>query len=193
MIEQAFTLIPFEAAHIPAISLSGRLSLKDLFLTLRYSLAGEIESVLLPPASLTPGRTDELWKATCFEFFLATKDGPGYWEFNMSPSGNWNVYRMDAYRRIGFREETAISLLPFAFTKESDGLILDAAVDLTSIIQPEEQLQIGITAIIQTKDGSESYWALAHPAPYADFHLREGFILAPAEQTPPLGQSAQHG
>lgn len=193
MIEHAFRLIPFEAPHIPAISLTGRLSLKDLFLTLRYSLAGEIESVLLPPASLTPVRTDELWKATCFEFFLAIKDQPGYWEFNMSPSGNWNAYRMDAYRRIGFREETAISLLPFVFTKESDGFILDASIDLTPIIQPEEQLQIGITAIVQTKDGSESYWALAHPAPYADFHLREGFILAPAGQTHPLGQSAQHG
>jgi hypothetical protein len=160
---------------------------------LHYALAGEIESILLPPASPFPGRTDELWKATCFEFFLAIKDQPGYWEFNMSPSGDWNAYRMDAYRRIGFREETAISLLPFAFTKESDGFILDASVDLTSIIQPEEQLQMGITAIIQTKDGSESYWALAHPAPYADFHLRESFILAPAGQTPPLGRSSQHG
>ena len=190
MIEQLFTLIPFEAPHIPAISLSGKLSLENLFLKLRYSLAGETESILVPPASPVPSRKDELWKATCFEFFLAIRDQPGYWEFNMSPSGDWNVYRMDAYRRISFREEPAISELPFEFKTEVDGFFLDVALDLTSVIQHQEQVEMGITAIIQTKDGSETYWALAHPAPYADFHLRESFTLALEGQTHPLGQSA---
>ncbi len=193
MIEHAFTLIPFDAPHIPVISLRGKLSLKNHILTLHYSLAGEIESVLLPPASLTPGRTDELWKATCFEFFLAIKDQPGYWEFNMSPSGNWNVYRMEAYRRIGFREEAAISELPFEFRQGPDGFFLDVAVDLGFLIPSEESFQMGITAIIQTKDGGETYWALTHPAPDADFHRRESFILALARQTHPWGQSARDG
>lgn len=83
--------------------------------------------------------------------------------------------------------------LPFHFKKDPVGIVLDVSLDLTSILRQEEQLQMGITAIIQTKDGRESYWALAHPAPYADFHLRESFILAPEGQTPPLGRSAQHG
>src|SRR5690349_21270573 len=193
MIEQLFALIPFDAPHIPAISISGQLSLENHLLSLRYSLAGQTESILLPPASPLPSRKDELWKATCFEFFLAIRTQPGYWEFNMSPSGDWNVYRMDAYRRIGFREEGAISELPFEFKTGADGFFLEVALDLTSVIQGEEELQMGITAIIQTKDGSETYWALAHPAPYADFHLRESFTLLPEGQTHPLGQSAPDG
>jgi hypothetical protein len=112
---------------------------------------------------------------------------------NMSPSGDWNVYRMDAYRRIGFRREAAISELPFEFKKATDGVFLDVAVDLPFVSPSKEQLQMGITAIIQTKDRGETYWALAHPAPYADFHLRESFTLAPAGQTHPLGQSAPDG
>jgi hypothetical protein len=193
MIEQAFKLVPFPATHIPAIRITGTVFLENRVLGLQYLLSGDIEAVLLPPASRLPSRKHELWKATCFEFFLAIRDQPGYWEFNMSPSGNWNAYRMDAYRRIGFREETRIAHLPFAFKKGSDGFFLDVSLDLTSFIRHERQLQMGITAIIQAEGGSETYWALAHPAPDADFHLRESFILAPVEQTPPLGQSARLG
>jgi hypothetical protein len=193
MIEQLFTLIPFPASDIPAISLTGKLSLQRQFLTLHYSLAGNTEEILLLPISLSPGRKDELWKATCFEFFLAIQDQPGYWEFNMSPSGDWNVYRMDAYRRIGFREEAAISALPFAFKKESNRYSLDVAIDLTSIIRADENVQLAITAIVQTKAGNETYWALAHPASHADFHLRESFILGLAGQAHLSEQSAPDG
>jgi hypothetical protein len=193
MIEQSFTLIPFPALDIPAISLTGYLSLQRQFLTLHYSLSGNTEVILLPPISLNPSRKAELWKATCFEFFLAIQDQPGYWEFNMSPSGDWNVYRMDAYRRIGFREEAAISALPFAFKRESNGYSLDVAIALTSIIRAEENVHLAITAIIQTKDGNETYWALAHSAPHADFHLRESFILALAGQAHLAEQSAPDG
>jgi hypothetical protein len=86
-------------------------------LALQYSLAGKSADIFLPSPSAHPGRKDELWQTTCFEFFLAAKDQPGYWEFNLAPSGNWNVYRMDAYRGIGFREETSIQRLPFEVRK----------------------------------------------------------------------------
>jgi hypothetical protein len=193
MIERSFSLIPFPAPTIPAVSLTGRFSLQDHILTLHYAIGGNIGEVLLPPASLSRSRKDELWKTTCFEFFLAVKDRPGYWEFNMSPSGDWNVYRMDAYRRVGFREETAIPQLPFEFKKESQQVVLDVSLELTSIIRPEEEVQAGITTVIQSMDGSETFWALDHPAPYADFHLRESFILGLAGQTHPSEQSAPGG
>lgn len=183
MIEQSFSLIPFPAPDIPAISLTGRFSFHDSILTVDYVLAGDVEKVSLPPVSLYPGRKDELWKATCFEFFLAIKDRAGYWEFNMSPTGYWNVYRMDAYRRIGFREETAIAQLPYEIKHESDKLSLEISIDISVIIPSEQDLQMAVTAIIQTKDGQETYWALAHPAPHVDFHLRESFILSLARQT----------
>jgi hypothetical protein len=193
MIERSFTLIPFPAPRIPAISLTGNLSLQDHILTLNYFVTGNLEEVLLPPISAEPARKDELWKATCFEFFVAVKDQPGYWEFNLSPSDDWNAYRMDAYRRIGFRNETGLTELPFAMKTRADGCWLHVTLDLTPIIPLEQDLQMAITAIIQTKDGNETYWALAHPAPYADFHLRESFILELAAQAHLSEQSALDG
>jgi hypothetical protein len=193
MIERTFWLIPFPAPDIPAISLTGTLWLDRNFLTLHYVLAGNTEDVLLPPVSLAPSRRDELWKRTCFEFFLAIKDQPGYWEFNMSPSGDWNIYRMDDYRKVGFGEEATISQLPFKFKKELVGYSLDVSVDLTSFTKPEHELQMAITAILQTRDRKETYWALTHPAPHADFHVRDSFILLLAAQTHPSAQSALDG
>jgi hypothetical protein len=178
MSEHFFSLIPFPASNIPAISITGGISLQDRFLSLHYSVAGNIDEILLPRLSARPSRRNDLWKATCFEFFLAIKDQPGYWEINLSPSGDWNVYRMDAYRRIGFREETAISELPFEFMKRADGYSLGLSLDLMFLPPSHQGLQMAITAIIQTKAGDETYWALAHPAPQADFHLIESFILA---------------
>jgi hypothetical protein len=190
MTEQAFSLIPFPTTAIPDVKILGTISSQDNFLVVHYSLIGHLREIILPLHSAPPHRHDDLWKATCFEFFIALKDQPQYWEFNMSPSGDWNVYRMDAYRRIGFREETSIQQLPFDVQKEDDALTLDITIDLTPIFQRSDDLEVGITAVIQTKDGSETYWALAHPAPQADFHLRESFIPVLAAQTRPLRQSA---
>jgi hypothetical protein len=193
MINQGFRLIPFPGPDLPAISVHGTFSLDHLFLTLEYSLSGDLESVLLPPASSNPQRKDELWKATCFEFFLAVKGQTGYWEFNLSPSGDWNAYRIDAYRRIGFREETAISQLPFEFQKGSDEYALGVFLDLTDLITSGLEIQLGIAAIVQTKDGNETYWALVHPASQPDFHARESFILLLAGQTLPSAGSSPDG
>jgi hypothetical protein len=193
MNEQAFSLIPFPAPTIPHITITGSIARQDNVLALSYSLTGSIEEILLPSRSAQPSRKDELWKGTCFEFFLALKDQPQYWEFNMSPSGDWNVYRMDGYRRIGFRKEMSIQQLLFETRQETNSFTLQAWLNLSLIFELDDPLEVGITAIIQTKDGNETYWALTHPAPQADFHLRDSFILALAAQTHPSEQSAPGG
>jgi hypothetical protein len=196
MTEHSFSLIPFPAPAIPNIEITGRISRQGCLLALSYLLIGKTEDIILPSPVEHPNRKDELWKGTCFEFFLAQKGQPQYWEFNMSPSGDWNVYRMDAYRRVGFREETSIQRVQFETRKEASTFVLNAVVDLNPIFQhscDSDLLEIAITAIIQTKDGNETYWALTHPAPQADFHRRESFILELAAQTHPSGQSVPGG
>jgi hypothetical protein len=173
---KTFALIPYPAPNIPAIEIKGRVSRHDNILSIHYMVNGNIEDILVPALS-TLARKDELWKMTCFEFFLAEPSSPEYWEFNLSPSGEWNVYHMDAYRRMGFREETSISQLPFEFKQSDNYFSLDITVDLTPILPSEPNIQLGITAIIQTKDGTEIYWALDHPGTQADFHLRESFLV----------------
>lgn len=181
MTGRAFSLIPFPDPNIPDITIQGKILRQNNLITIHYALRGSLENIFLPSPSVNPTRKEELWKTTCFEFFLAAKDSPEYWEFNLSPSGDWNVYRMDAYRRIGFREETLIQRLQFETQKDKNGFLLAADVELKSMIRVEQILEVGITAVIQTRERSESYWALVHPAPEEDFHLRESFILAMAE------------
>jgi hypothetical protein len=181
MMERSFSLIPFPDPAVPDLAIKGEVVRRNNLLEIQYALHGKTEDILLPTLSVNPTRKQELWKATCLEFFLAVKDLPQYWEFNMSPSRDWNVYRMDAYRRIGFREETLIQQLQFDVQKHTNGFLLNATVDLNPIIQIEQILEVAVTAIIQTKEGGETYWALVHPRSQADFHRRESFTLAMAE------------
>ncbi len=177
MTEHPFSLIPFCDSTVPEIKLSGKIARQENVLTVHYSLAGRMADILFPVRSAHPTRRDELWTATCFEFFLAIKDQPQYWEFNLSPSGDWNVYHMDAYRRVGFRQETSIQRLLFETRKEATCFTVEAIVDLSPIVEKDDPMEAGITSVIQTIDGNETYWALIHPNPQADFHLRESFVL----------------
>ncbi len=52
-----------------------------------------------------------------------------YWEFNLSPAGDWNVYRFTDYRQ-GMEEETAISSLPFNLEMRSRIWQLDLKFDV---------------------------------------------------------------
>jgi len=83
---------------------------------------------------------------------------------------------MDAYRQVNMREELAFAALPFEFKKTNDELALNISTNLNSIIE-HQNIQLGITTIIQTLDGNETYWAFAHPSPQADFHLRKSFVI----------------
>jgi hypothetical protein len=189
MTEKSFSLIPFPAPNIPDVTITGNISYQNNLLALHYCLAGDLQAIFLPSFSARPSRRDELWKTTCFEFFLAIKGQPQYWEFNMSPSGDWNVYRMDAYRKVGFREEASMQRLPFEVRREEGVFALHAIVDLKPVLLESQPFEVGVTAVIQTKDGKETYWAMTHPAPDPDFHRRESFILAPAGQTHPSSRS----
>jgi hypothetical protein len=177
---QRFTLIPFPASDLPQIQVRGEIERIKERLSIHYSITGERYSILLPSISDLPARKNELWKATCFEFFIALKDQPRYWEFNLSPSGDWNVYDLGRYRQVNLQEETAFTQLPFEFRRTSHEYSLAISVNISPILKLEQILQIGIAAVIQTQDGNETYWALAHPgAPGegADFHLRESFLI----------------
>ncbi|HEX2990755.1 MAG TPA: DOMON-like domain-containing protein [Anaerolineales bacterium] len=177
MTEHFFSLVPFPELDIPDIAISGSIARDHHVLTVHYSLVGDVERISIPAAVPQPSRQSELWTSTCFEFFLAIPDRPEYWEFNLSPSGNWNVFQMDAYRRAGFREEARIDRLQITSRHSREQYALEGVVDLHPILAWDEPIRAGVTSVIQTIQGGETYWALVHPGPEADFHLRESFIL----------------
>jgi len=135
-------------------------------LSLKYIVTGAIEDVILP-APAPPARTDELWRSTCFEAFVLGPDG-AYVEFNLAPSTRWAAYAFDGYRS-GMGDADAPA--PRIETRRSARTFTLAA----TLELPDKAQALALSAIIETRDGAKSYWALAHPAGKPDFHHAAGF------------------
>lgn len=170
-----FTLQPFAPPH-PEITLTGTVVRDGDHLAIAYRLSDPLAQVTLPSPSPSPNRRYDLWETTCFEFFLGLPHQPHYWEFNLSPSGDWNLFHLDAYRQ-NLKEAPEVRQLPFAVETDDAHLTLSLTFDLTSIMASTQPLDMAICAVIQTAQGSLSYWALTHCGPEADFHQRDSFIL----------------
>ena len=172
-----FSLHPFGLTG-PGLDLgiTGQLSRRAPNLAIRYVLVGRLAEVAMPAPAAAPARRRGLWEETCFEFFLGLQDSPGYWEFNLSPAGTWNVYRFSGYRQ-DLTEEPAFTSLPFDLQRRQDSLGVTLEIDLTRIIPAGRALEVGVAAVVKLTDGRATYWALSHPGPRPDFHRREGFSL----------------
>lgn len=178
MNDQTFKMQPFPSAKpIPDLKIAGNIARQGNQFTIQYALLGDVKEVAFAAASDTPARKHELWKDTCLEFFVGIKNSDQYWEFNLSPAGDWNVYRFNAYRQ-GMQEETAFTALPFSIQHLSDGLAIALDLDLDRIVPANQAIEVGITTVIKHRDGEVSYWALTHQGSEADFHRRDSFIIA---------------
>ena len=172
-----FSLHPFPAEQLPVgIQLAASAARSADGLLISWELRGRLEDILLPEQSASPSRRDQLWQQSCFEFFASPADSSQYWEVNLSPSGDWNVYAFDEYR-AGMREETALAALPFRIVRRTESLRLELLFSLDAIIPPEQTVALGISAVLRHRSGRSSYWALTHCGNRPDFHLRESFLL----------------
>lgn len=176
-----FVLEPFgQSADELGLRLEGDLTRQGDQLRLTYQLTGNLASVVRPPqAAAGPQRCDGLWEHTCFELFLAAEGAEPYWEVNLAPNGHWNLYRLEGYRQ-GLRPEADREALPFAVTEGAGQLRLDLDLLLPKELAEtcrQGPLQLGVTAVIEQRGGTLSYWALGHGGPVADFHRREDFLL----------------
>lgn len=170
-----FRLEPFAPTGWPGdIAIGGSIARSADILAIRYVLRGRLAELVIPGPAGMPARRHGLWEATCCEFFLGVKEAPGYWEFNLSPAGHWNVYRFEGYRQ-GMAEETAITSLAFRVGRRPDRLEVALELDLGKLVAAEQPLAVGLAAVIEFRDRGLTYWALTHPGPRADFHRRDSF------------------
>lgn len=179
--EQVFYLKPFEKDRsTPVIELKGFIARRVGTLFVRYEIIGNLPEIDIPGREQGPSREKDLWETTCLELFIAAKDRDRYWEFNFSPSGNWNIFRFEHYRNERcadkLREEPLFASLPVNTQKRQGSFLLDVEFDPGKIIGKDQLLNIGISAVIRSGD-SKSYWALAHCGTVPDFHRRDSFII----------------
>jgi hypothetical protein len=169
-----FVLEPYPGLPFPeGVRVSGTVRREGAILQLDWKLVGE---AAIPQPAAHPERRHGLWEATCFEFFLATAERPGYWEFNLSPAGHWNVYRFDGYR-AGMTEEAPFDALPFAVSNRPG--LCEAAVrfDTTGLGIAGDDWRLAVSTVVAEPTGRVTYWALSHPGAQPDFHHPEAFTV----------------
>lgn len=138
----------------------------------RYMIHAPLDDLAIPGPS-EPARTDDLWKTTCFELFLRDPDEAGYVEFNFAPSGQWAAYRFSSYRGGG-------SSLPMSTPPSIELSAASELLDAEVVIETAglEGSQLSLTAVVEERDGTKSYWALNHPPNGPpDFHHPACFTL----------------
>jgi hypothetical protein len=138
-------------------------------LEVTYRIEGDLDRVRIPPPR-APRTGERLWQHTCCELFVADAAGPGYQEFNFSPSGEWAAFRF-----TGYREGASFSAPDpkIGIARATGTLDLTAHIEL----KQKGRLRIGLSAVIEEIDGALSYWALRHAAGKPDFHHRDAFAL----------------
>ena len=119
---------------------------------------------VIPEAS-EPVRADGLWKTTCFEAFLRPVGEQSYREWNFAPSGEWAAYDFADYREGGANAEVGAP----PYVRMEDNLIW-WALGATIALDAARQWELGLSAVLEEKDGTKSYWALAHTGDKPDFH-----------------------
>ena len=174
-------LVPFQPDALISkdLKISIQIERQQQLLTLYYLVKGDLSSIVLPPQVPYPIRKDALWKHTCLEAFLSWEQEPFYWEFNFSPSGDWNCYYFDDYRNnqtTEMRMRTLVRETPhLTNAMYSEKVTIDLSLILPKIMP--QKFTLAISAVIEGIDQTMHYWALTHKVQKPDFHLRESFIL----------------
>ncbi|HEX9963934.1 MAG TPA: DOMON-like domain-containing protein [Allosphingosinicella sp.] len=173
---------------------------RPLRLQLRFVLIGNIRKVRLRLRE--PYRGEELWRHTCFEAFVRVGGDEDYLEFNLAPSGDWAAYSFQRYRE-GMERAAGVGASPLdvqsrtgALEPERKALLKQAGFDTLERFEPSffslktelsfpdsmglavaRPWQIGLSTVVEERNGRISYWALANPPGKPDFHDPACFAL----------------
>ena len=162
-----YVLAPHPTTPGPAVTIEVQVEWGEDRPWLRYAVEGDVDRIQWPSPGM-PERADDLWKHTCFEAFVQTDHG--YWEFNLSPSGQWASYRFDGYRQ-GMADALEAAVVD-GLDGGEDYVALEAHIE-----GPSSASRLGLSAVIEDIHGNLSYWALAHPSDKPDFHHPDSFVL----------------
>lgn len=118
-------------------------------------------------------RKDELWKSTCFEFFIKPVGGESYFEFNINPKLEWNFYSFVS-ERTGMKQ---VDQIKDAFMVSQT---IQGEIFVTSVFLSLEKFKIQVpfyihaASVLETSKGL-SYWSKKHEGEKPDFHAAWNF------------------
>lgn len=169
-------LVPFGSQAILPIEITcvGKLVDQDS-IDISFQLTGSLENILFDPPQENHKRTDNLWQKTCFELFVKNDIDSNYWEYNLSPSGNWAIYAFESYRKGKF-DELSIQGIPITTRQETNQFTLNSYITLPDKLS-RQNLKIGLTTVVQDTNGDIYYYALKHTEKQPDFHVADSFTI----------------
>jgi hypothetical protein len=188
---QTFEIIPFQDNNLIE-SIRGEFEICEQQIVINFQLGGKVSEVCWPEKDESSGRQFGLWEHTCLEFFIGPEDSSNYWEFNLSPNGNWNCFSFSDLR-TDMQESSALELSLLACEVEENTATCTALIHCDDLIHDIvlSGIRIGISAVIEHTSGF-FYYALAHcsngqssngessngeKARRPDFHARENHLL----------------
>lgn len=173
-------LTPFESTpQTKPFKIQYAFTLKWPEIFVSFKISGPIENLVIPHIETKKIRANELWKQSCLEFFIAEKGASEYWEFNVSPSGLWNFYHLEDYRK-NLKEDFRVQLTRFEREDDKKSIRISCILNcegLPTINQPE----VGISVVLSHLNQNNSFWAIKHTDQSPNFHRRESFILNPTK------------
>ncbi len=169
------SLQPFEPSPAGVACLCAA-QIKKKVLRLDFTITGEIKKLVIPDQTDQPIRKDELWQSTCFEFFFKIAGNKSYWEFNISPTGDWNLYRFSDYRE-GMKPELRVTAAKSERSQTENAFSLRCSFPVNGLISQDANIQLGLSCVVACKDGAKCYYALCHPGKQPDFHHQNSFLI----------------
>jgi len=156
---------------ISNLHIESTLMLKEYKVELSFVIEGALKEYVF---SNTVGkkRADELWKATCFELFLANSKKEEYYELNFSSSLAWNFYYLKTYR-ADVTEVTNVSTPQIELHKTNNSFKITIELELENL---EEFDICNVACIVLRKNEERTFWSKKHQNSVADFHDRKNFF-----------------
>lgn len=123
---------------------------------------------------------DELWKKTCFEFFVKKQNQEKYFEFNVNTLGNWNFYKFMKYRSpIQIEEKIQKirhSFIPANHSSSNGASKLAVEIDLNPLFKVGDELEFNFCSIVICGEYI-TYWSQQHSLEKPDFHDSNNFTI----------------
>jgi hypothetical protein len=139
---------------------------------LDFEVFAEMDKLLVPSLhGLRPG--ENLWEHSCFELFIATSSHH-YREFNVAPDGAWAAYDFAGYRS-GRRPVGGDVFSSVKAHAEHNRYRMKCVLSHGAI--PDSARHVGLSVILEDKQGGHSFWALEHGPGKPDFHHVKSFRI----------------
>lgn len=182
MISRLWQLAPFSAAAMGGTTVACRIlsNGKDDTLDLTYEIGGNTDTLVLPAVKDVPELRDRLYESTCLEFFFQARSHgqKGYFELNLSPSGDYACYDFVDYRR---RDSSYAAgpkmpwprppkLLAHSLTQSLATWTFRLAISPSTLVRAAPAVILQRIVARSTGPGEIEYWALRHGLDKPDFH-----------------------